>query len=431
MFLLKDRNATYYARFYFSQTFRQNGYPGELRFSLATKKRSEAIDRLLPVLQTLRERTKSLPISETPESFLNTLRKELLRLREIGFLLPGQLPTQSHHTSCTPEIDDSIQKQKYEDLLSLFLESKRAEKLLPRSIQQLESRISAFLKFSQKETSPTNATTKDAFAFRDFLLNSSKSEKSSLEYIAAAKQFYKWLVMRGDLTNNPFNNILIKRKKRRVSDERSRWTLSQLSTLFHHSNFAKLNHHGDKSRLYNQKEHEDFWLPLLLLYTGARVSEICQLNVQDVQYINGIWCLSINDNGTDKRLKTAAATRIIPIHPKLIELGFLDYLNMRKVQRATQLFSFKPYGRDKDWSKGFIIRFSKVLDKLGFVRGHRPTLHGLRHTFIDELQQRGTQEHIVAELVGHTKSGITFGRYAKQVNVHLLYEAVKLVTFTL
>ena len=53
-------------------------------------------------------------------------------------------------------------------------------------------------------------------------------------------------------------------------------------------------------------------------------------------------------------------------------------------------------------------------------------MYGLRHTFIDELQQADVAEHIVAELVGHSKQGITFGRYGKRVNLSLLREKIEL-----
>lgn len=49
----------------------------------------------------------------------------------------------------------------------------------------------------------------------------------------------------------------------------------------------------------------------------------------------------------------------------------------------------------------------------------------MRHTFVDELQQADVSEHIVAELVGHSKKGITFGRYGKRVSVSLLKEKIE------
>jgi integrase len=34
-----------------------------------------------------------------------------------------------------------------------------------------------------------------------------------------------------------------------------------------------------------------YWLPLLGPFIGARIEELCQLRVQDVHRVNGVWCL--------------------------------------------------------------------------------------------------------------------------------------------
>lgn len=153
----------------------------------------------------------------------------------------------------------------------------------------------------------------------------------------------------------------------------------------------------------------------MLLYTGARVSEICQLDTWDIKCIDDIWCIDINDNGSAKRLKSASAKRLVPLHPILIKYGFLRYAQTRYESGQAKLFSFKPMGASMDWSKVFINRFSKVLDELGYMASYRPTLHSFRHTFIDELQQMDISEHVVADLVGHTKPTLTYGRYGKRV----------------
>jgi len=49
----------------------------------------------------------------------------------------------------------------------------------------------------------------------------------------------------------------------------------------------------------------------------------------------------------------------------------------------------------------------------------------MRHTFIDELQQADVAEHVVAELAGHSKNGLTFGRYGKRLGIALLREKIE------
>lgn len=61
-----------------------------------------------------------------------------------------------------------------------------------------------------------------------------------------------------------------------------------------------------------------YWLILIPRYTGARMNEICQLKPDDITkeviHIRGAV------------LKTSNAKRSIPTHPKLIELGILDWV---------------------------------------------------------------------------------------------------------
>ncbi|MCX4128145.1 tyrosine-type recombinase/integrase [Vibrio parahaemolyticus] len=304
-------------------------------------------------------------------------------------------------------------------LLDDFIRSKEVENILPRTIQQLESRIRAFVKFAKANA--LEATTKHAIDFRDELLRSGKAEKSVVEYLAAVRQFYKWLRLRGDIDKNIFEDVTIKRKSRRASEDRQRWSKPDLYKLFKHPNLTPPN----KNIVRTQRELEDYWLPHLLLYTGARVSEICQLDTADIKLIEDIWCIDINDIGQDKRLKSASAKRLVPLHPELINRGFLHYAQTRYENKQKKLFSFRATGVNKDWSARFINRFGKVLDDLGFMPSQRPTLHSLRHTFIDELQQSGIAENLVADLVGHTKSNLTFDRYGKRINLTSLYSAVK------
>ncbi|WP_409381625.1 site-specific integrase [Vibrio harveyi] len=420
MFLLKDRNATYYARYCFSKDLITLGFPSELRFSLSTKKRSEAIDRLMVIMSHIRCYMAACDIQDNIQLTIKRLRTELQTIRKNNFgtaLRTTPLPVEP----VLPVVEEKILAAKprlNEQLLSDFIQSKQAENILPRTVQQLESRIRTFIKFSK--TGILQATTKQAMEFRDELLRSGKSEKSVIEYLAAVRQFYKWLRLRGDTDKNIFEDVVVKRKSRKASEERQRWTKAELCKLFQHPSLkAPL-----KGVERTQSELEDYWLPYLLLYTGARVSEICQLDTADIKCVDGIWCIDINENGQDKRLKSASSKRLVPLHPKLIEYGFLRYAQDRYEKKQQKLFSFKAIGVNKDWSKVFVNRFSKILSDLGFMASYRPTAHSLRHTFVDELQQAGISENAVSDIVGHSKLGLTYGRYGKQVSVKVLYDAV-------
>jgi hypothetical protein len=65
------------------------------------------------------------------------------------------------------------------------------------------------------------------------------------------------------------------------------------------------------------------WVPWIGAYSGARVSEICQLRSEDIIQIEQIWCMKLDPEAGS--LKTSGSERIIPLHPALLETGFLEF----------------------------------------------------------------------------------------------------------
>ena len=221
--------------------------------------------------------------------------------------------------------------------------------------------------------------------------------------------------------SNPFEGLRLGQKPITAPHEqRSRWSSDDLNTLF---NFLYKNVVKKKSN----HALTNYYVSLISLYAGLRTSESCQLKVESIKKVDDIYTFDINDVDANTKLKTLNAYRSIPIHSNLIRLGLLEYVNERKRLGKTMLFDDLPSGDYNDWSKPVGSRFYRIFKKLKFEDNKKPTLYGLRHTFIDELQQQEVPEHIVAELSGHTKKGITFGRYGKRLNMKLLKEKIELV----
>lgn len=86
-----------------------------------------------------------------------------------------------------------------------------------------------------------------------------------------------------------------------------------------------------------------FWVPLIALFSGMRMNEICQLHAADIHRLDGVDCFFVTEGPSDsdngKRLKTAASERLIPIHPALIEMGFMTFVTERRATGAVRLFS--------------------------------------------------------------------------------------------
>jgi integrase len=154
------------------------------------------------------------------------------------------------------------------------------------------------------------------------------------------------------------------------------------------------------------------WATLIALYTGARRREIAQLFYADIDKENEIWYFDFNDNHDKKSLKSKAARRRVPIHPKLIELGFLEYVQSRHdCERLFPAFSYSPkegYGRN-------LGRFfnESLLPKLGMKRKEL-VFHSLRHTLVDRLTDAGIEEPVIQFVIGHSRDGTTQNSYNKK-----------------
>lgn len=151
-----------------------------------------------------------------------------------------------------------------------------------------------------------------------------------------------------------------------------------------------------------------FWLPLIALFTGARLNEIGQLRPGDVKQEEGIWHVVFTDEGEGMQLKEGAKNRRrVPVHPELTKLGFLDYAEKMKDAGAARLFpEIKPDSRDHltgRWSKWW----NRYLDSVG-IKEKGKDFHSFRHTFKHYARACGMPEDAHDAMTGHQNP--TIGR---------------------
>ncbi|MBT0652906.1 site-specific integrase [Geomobilimonas luticola] len=163
------------------------------------------------------------------------------------------------------------------------------------------------------------------------------------------------------------------------------------------------------------------WIPVIGMYSGMRLDEICQLYLEDIVDIEGIPCFDINDKG-DKKLKNKTSRRIIPVHPRLLKDGLLEYVeNMRKggqVRLWPNLIKRRD-GYSHDFGKWY-QRFNRkyVTDDT------RKVFHSFRHTVADHMKQKGVSDTVIAEILGHAHDSIAMGRYGKRYQPQVLLDAL-------
>jgi integrase len=119
----------------------------------------------------------------------------------------------------------------------------------------------------------------------------------------------------------------------------------------------------------NHPRRGRFWVPLLALYHGIRLNEACQLLVTDVPTINGITVLVIQEDleenipeMEEKKLKTEASTRSIPLHPELVKMGFLKYIEGIEASGESRLFPELTVAKTGYYSDNFSKWFGHFLN---------------------------------------------------------------------
>ena len=168
---------------------------------------------------------------------------------------------------------------------------------------------------------------------------------------------------------------------------------------------------------------ERFWIPMIAMYSGMRLDEICQLYVEDVQQVDGIWCFSINDD-KDKKLKNPASKRIVPIHPMLISSGLVQYADYIRESGVPRLWMNLTW-RKADGYGNAIGNWYRRFNREHITKDEGKVFHSFRHTVTDTLKQAEVSEIVIAELVGHsTSSSMTMGRYGKRYQPKVLLDAL-------
>lgn len=237
------------------------------------------------------------------------------------------------------------------------------------------------------------------------------------KHITKISSMLGWAVKNGYIERNTARGLTIKQKKNK-QDERSPFTNSELSQIF------------SDEEIYKEQKFKHsyyFWLPLLGLYTGARIDELCQLTVCDIQLTDGIYFIDIN-RLDDKKLKTESALRKIPIHSYLIKTGFIDFIKDSQKKGHLRVFnSIKP-GRD-GYGSAPSKWFGRQKVKLKLEHPEKKVFHSFRHNFSDALQAAGIPEQIAARLLGHQHSEISYGIYGSGANLKQLAEAIERIAY--
>ncbi|MGI1986017.1 hypothetical protein [Shewanella glacialipiscicola] len=365
MYLYRAPNNVYFTRICLAKSLRDIGYPFDVKVSLLTRDRSEAVIRNIDVAGTLKKLIKSIDEHTRINDFIryvdeviNQLRTQFVQIDRPSSIIPQR------QSKITPAREvESLTPPKpqicFNEVLTQFVASKHKAGIRLLSVKQLTQRIEHFITFTSA-TQVTHITSADAMQYRDTLLTQGRSYKSNKEYLAATFQFFKWCKLMNYCTQNPFKSVTIGQKpKAKASDARDRWSTLELKRLF-------------DSAEYRVSDDDFKWVTVLMLYSGLRPSEACQLRISDIKSVNDSTYIAISEGGQGQRLKNINAVREVPIHANLLKRGFMAFVASRAHQNG-QLFGYKQVGQTEDWSYQYCKQLSTLQTKIGMKPNARPT----------------------------------------------------------
>lgn len=442
-YLVKTSSGTYYFRIRIPKTF-QHLYKNrpEIKKSLHTKDLTEASylasklsfqlkrswsaqmsDKLLTqfIIRTsinpdgsITQEAQTEPDKDQAQELqaLETYTKSLQIKHSSSIQTNASSLSQSQNQNPGESLPDTTQKHQsllFSDAISKYISEHQTRKSWAiATLNAYKATFKEALKFLTDK--PLDAYTRqDASSYIEHLQSKNLAPKTINFKINTLSSLFKYFTTHYDLPKNPFTQFQLKDTER--PDRKARiYTDSELKTLF-------------ENLKYDPETPAYYWVPLIMLFSGMRPGEVAQLQKQHIIQIDNIWCFDIQD----MRVKTRNSIRKIPIHQKLIELGFLDYVNSIK---TTRLFNeLKDLSKDKPasaisqhWNRDFHTQFGFDLTK--------KSLYSLRHNFETQLRNNGIPESFAAELAGHAKGQtMSYGLYAAPDQVQKLHEIINTIKY--
>ena len=206
--------------------------------------------------------------------------------------------------------------------------------------------------------------------------------------------FLNFLLDNDSLQKNPLKGIARASKFDAEDDTGRAFTQPELNAIFEPVAFAE----------WSAKYPHRFFAPLIGLLTGARITEVCQLYVDDIATEHGVPGFHIRKSKPGQKLKNKSSLRFIPIAQPLLDAGFLTFVEDMKVAGQERLFPHLPNNDGNGYGRQMSRQFSTYIKARG-ISDPGMGFHAFRHTMATRLDRAGVGHGTIARITGHGLSG--------------------------
>jgi integrase len=254
-----------------------------------------------------------------------------------------------------------------------------------------------------------SVTREGVIAWKDALILEGYSASSlQVGRMAAIKALFGLALDNGLLYLNPFDGVKL-RRKRKAGTRMLPYTDEEVARILHLARLEK----GPSRR----------WIPWLLAFTGARVAEIAQLWGCRVLQTDGFPILRIAPAEDFGSLKNDVSEREVPIHPCIIEQGFLDFVRTKGEGSLFYGKALKAKEGGMHASKGVGNHLATWIRSQGFIDTRKAPNHAFRHWFKSACLKSGIPDSLADAIQGHRGNRGEADRY-RHADVRTMAEAI-------
>ena len=298
------------------------------------------------------------------------------------------------------------------------------QQLAPRTTSQMRSEFEKFIGMVGGDRSLHLITKADCRTYKESLVSRGLGKSTMNKHLSNLRQLIQWAIDQGYYAaENPVEGLRLKASRKDKRTKREPLTDVDIKVLFTSPNYLKQR---------ADKNPERYWIPLLLLYSGARLGEIAQLQFTDIKQDEGIWYLHLIDDPSEgKTLKTSASRRRVPLHSQVMKRGFLSYVE--SVRTETQAGPLFPKLKDNPKrSKGGAVStwFTRHRREVGITSTSK-VLHSMRHTVNTKLHSVGVEGSLIRAVLGHEGDTVNETTYfhAEAVPLHSLQQVIEKLNY--
>ena len=244
-------------------------------------------------------------------------------------------------------------------------------------------------------------------------------------HIGHLKVLFGWLESKRTIERNPFKGVAVAYS----AESYAEYSAGDLERIFS----SPLWQSGSSYASRASTSAATWWAPLLALYTGARPTEIVQMRLEDIQVVDDILMAAVvDDEEKGQQVKSKAGLRSFPIHPRLLELGFSEYVEALRGTGATRVLQgIKPAPRLPGANLGKWWNERYRMENFPEFKAQHKVFYSFRHTYFTKaLHYADIKLEYVQQMCGHESShmGAT-ASYDKGAGAARLFSEVSKVEF--